>query len=135
MKSWRRALLSKLGPGTIRAKLTFWFLLLSFVPIVVIGAIAYRSGQSSLEQQIVSKLDSLAENKVFFLREHIGRQLGDVKRLSSNAAVKALLSPAFAAKFPNFAAKTLEERSERAAVLVAQLREGNPDYSDILIVD
>src|SRR4051812_26274922 len=103
MKQWPRAVLHRLGPDTIRGRLTFWFLLLSFIPIVAIGAIAYQSSRSSLEQQIASKLDSLAENKVFFLRDHIGRQLSDVKRLSSNAAVKGLLSPAFVAKFPNLA--------------------------------
>ena len=129
------ALFHKVGPDTIGGKLTFWFLLVAFLPMVAIGVIAYRTSRASLEQQIINQLDSLAENKVFFLREHTARQLSDVKRLSSNAAVKALLSQDFASKFPQLAAKTPEERAERAAALLAQLRESNPDYSDILIAD
>ncbi len=129
------ALFHKIGPDSIGGKLTLWFLLVAFLPMLMIGVIAYRASRASLQQQIVNQLDSLAENKVFFLREHVARQLADVKRLSSNAAVKALLSPEFAAKFPQLAAKTPDERAERAAALLAQLRESNPDYSDILIAD
>jgi methyl-accepting chemotaxis protein len=129
------ALLHKLGPDTIHSKLTFWFLLLSFVPILAMGWIAYRNSRSTLEKHIQNNLDSLAENKIFFLREHLSRQLSETKRLSSNAAIKGLLSPAFAAKFPHLAAKTAEERAERGAALLAQIRESNPDYSDILIAD
>jgi methyl-accepting chemotaxis protein len=135
MKRYLPSALRKLGPDTIHSKLTFWFLLLSFVPIVAMGAIAYRNSRATLENQIQHTLDSLAENKIFFLREHLSRQLGEVKRLSSNATIKGLLSPAFAAKFPNLTAKTAEERTERGAHLLAQLRESNPDYSDILIAD
>jgi methyl-accepting chemotaxis protein len=125
----------KIAPATIKGKLTLWFLCLSLVSTVAIGAIAYTSSRESLQQEILNKLDAVAENKVFFLRERVGKQLADAKRLASNPAVKGLLSPSFAAKFPNLTAKTPEERLERATTLLAQLREGNPAYSDILLAD
>ena len=46
-------------PSTIRGRLTLWFLILSLAPILAIGFIVYQNARSSLEKEIIDKLNGL----------------------------------------------------------------------------
>ncbi|MBI2997352.1 MAG: methyl-accepting chemotaxis protein [Deltaproteobacteria bacterium] len=126
---------SKILPATVRGKLTFWFLILSLVPIVAIGILAYRNSRASLEREIINKLNAVADNKVYILKAWFKEQLSDAQILVGASAVKDLLSPAFKVTYPDLAAKTPEERMQRARNLISTLQETNPSYVDVLIAD
>lgn len=125
----------KILPATIRGKLTFWFLILSLVPIAAIGIMAYRNSRASLEREIINKLNAVADNKAYILKAWFKEQLADAQILVGASAVKDLLSPAFKVVYPDLAAKTPEERMQRARNLISTLQETNPSYVDVLIAD
>jgi methyl-accepting chemotaxis protein len=130
-----RAFFRKLTPATIKGKLTFWLLLLSLGPILIIGGLAYSNSKGSLEAEIYNKLDAVADNKSYILTSWFKAQLADAASLSANQVVKDLVSPGFRIVYPNLAAKTDAERSQRVKDLITARQETNPSYVDVLIVD
>ncbi|MGH7830979.1 MAG: cache domain-containing protein, partial [Candidatus Binatia bacterium] len=128
-------LLNKLLPRTIRGKLIFWFLILSPVPILGIGLVAYYNSKASLEREIINKLNAVADNKSYILKSSFKAQQSDAQSLSNNAAVRDLLSPGFRIVYPDLAAKTDQERTQRAKNLISALQETNPAYADVLLAD
>jgi len=98
MKIWKLTLPTgriRFAPGSIREKLTFWFLFLSLIPMIAIGAMAYRSGRSSLEKEIFNKLDAVADNQSYSVGSLFKQQLSEAAALTSNEALKDFLSPTF----------------------------------------
>ncbi|MGH7769923.1 MAG: hypothetical protein ACREQP_20940, partial [Candidatus Binatia bacterium] len=132
---WPRAFFQKLMPATVRGKLTFWFLFLSLAPILAIGIIAYTSSRTSLEGEIANKLDAVADNKAYILTAWFKAHLADAGSLSASQAVKDLVSPTFRVVYPNLAAKTDAERTQRVKDLIVARQETNPSYVDVLIVN
>ncbi|HEY3304807.1 MAG TPA: methyl-accepting chemotaxis protein [Candidatus Binatia bacterium] len=132
---WPRAFFQKLMPATVRGKLTFWFLFLSLGPILAIGIIAYTSSRASLQGEIANKLDAVADNKAYILTAWFKAHLADAGSLSASQAVKDLVSPTFRVIYPNLAAKTDAERTQRVKDLIVARQETNPSYVDVLIVD
>lgn len=126
---------NKILPATIRGKLTFWFLILSLVPIVAIGIMAYRNSRASLEREIINKLNAVADNKTYILQSWLKVELADAESLAKSTAIKDLLSPAFRISYPQLSAKTAEERIEKAKNLIAARQETNTSYIDVMIAD
>jgi methyl-accepting chemotaxis protein len=122
---------TKLSPRSLRGKLTFWFLTLSLVPILGIGIFAYRDSRTSLEREILQKLNAIADNKLFTLKGWIQIHVVDVENLAQNAAIQDFLAllPATGV------AASLDERTQRAAILLTSLQQTNPFYLDILLAD
>ena len=128
-------LFNKIVPATIKGKLTLCFLTLSFIPILAIGMMAYQNSRTSLEREIINKLDAVADNKSYILKIWFKDQLSDAQNLVGNSAVKDLLSPSFRVVYPDLAAKTDAERSQRVKNFIAALQETNSSYVDVLIAD
>ncbi len=126
---------NKILPATIRGKLTFWFLILSLVPIVAIGIMAYRNSRASLQKEIINKLNAVADNKTYILQSWLKVELADAESLAKSTAIKDLVSPAFRISYPQLSAKTSEERIEKAKNLVAARQETNTSYIDVMIAD
>ena len=138
MKRWKISpaiLIRNITPGSIRERLTFWFLLLSLVPVIAIGALAYRSSRSSLEKEIFNKLDAVADNQSYILGSWFKSQLSEAAALTSNEALKDLLSPTFRVVYPNLAAKNDAERMQRVKDIITARQETNSFYVDVLIAD
>src|SRR5689334_374742 len=138
MKRWSISSLGltwKLAPGSIRDKLTFWFLLLSLVPVITIGVLAYQNSRSSLEKEIFNKLDAVADNQSQSVGSLFKTQLSEAASLTANEALKDLLSPSFRIVYPNLAAKTDAERMQRVKDIITARQETNPSYVDVLIAD
>ncbi|MBI2210753.1 MAG: methyl-accepting chemotaxis protein, partial [Deltaproteobacteria bacterium] len=135
MKRLELLSLNKITPATVRGRLTFWFLILSLVPIVATGILAYRNSRASLEREIINKLNAVADNKTYILKAWFKEQLSDAQILVGASAVKDLLSPSFKVAYPDLSAKTPEERMQRAKNLITALQETNPSYVDVLIAD
>src|SRR3989337_64896 len=89
------------GGLTVTQRITLWYLILSIAPILAIGFLAYQNSRASLEGEIINKLNAVADNKVFILKERIERNLVEAKRLASHPALKDLLSPSFKINFPH----------------------------------
>ena len=135
MKRLQLYSLNKILPATVRGKLIFWFLILSLVPILAIGIMAYWNSRASLEREIINKLNAVADNKAYILKAWFKEQLADAQILVGASAVKDLLSPTFKVVYPDLAAKTPEERIQRVKNLITALQETNPSYVDVLIAD
>jgi signal transduction histidine kinase len=126
---------SSWGGLSITSKITLGYLLLSLIPILAIGILAYRNSRTSLEKEIVDKLEAVAENKSYIIRSWLRDQLSDAANLASNTDVRAVLSPAFRVVYPDLVANTAEERIERVKTLITAIHETNPSYVDIMISD
>jgi len=123
------------GGLTVTQRITLWYLILSIAPILAIGFLAYQNSRASLEGEIINKLNAVADNKVFILKERIERNLVEAKRLASHPALKDLLSPSFKINFPHLAATTDEEKTKNVKALITTLQAFTPAYVDILIAD
>ncbi|HEV8344064.1 MAG TPA: sensor histidine kinase [Candidatus Binatia bacterium] len=123
------------GRLSITSKITLGYLLLSLIPILAIGILAYRNSRASLENEIIDKLQAVAENKSYIIKSWLRDQLSDAANLAGNTDVRALLSPAFRVVYPNLVAQTPEGRMERVKTLITSLQETNPSYVDMLIAD
>lgn len=136
IKWWQfRSFFHRALPTTIRGRLTLWLLAFSLAPAWTIGIIAYQNSQASLESEILNKLNAVADNKASILKAWFTDQLGDAQKVVGASAVKDLLSPTFKVAYPEFAAKTPEERMQRVRDFIAALQETNPSYVDVLIAD
>ena len=133
--SWPPALFSKVAPVTIKGKLTFWFLFLSLAPILAVGMMAYTNSRRSLEREIINKLDAVADNKSYILNGWFKAHLTDAANVAGNQTLKDLLSPSFRVVYPQLAAKTDAERSQRVKNFIAALQETNASYVDVLVAD
>ena len=138
MKRWSIRSLGltwKLAPGSIRDKLTFWFLLLSLAPVIAIGVLAYQNSRTSLEKEIFNKLDAVADNQSYSVSNLFKTELAEAAALTANEALKDLLSPTFRVVYPNLAAKNDAERMQRVKDIITARQETNPSYVDVLIAD
>ncbi len=130
-----RALFHKFTSATIKAKLTFSFLALSLLPIIAIGSLAYITSRSTLEKEIASKLEAVADNKGYTLTTWFKSHLADGASLAAAQSVKDLLSPSFRIIYPNLAAKTDAERIQRVKDLITARQETEAAFADVLVVD
>jgi methyl-accepting chemotaxis protein len=126
---------NKILPSKLKHRLILWFLVLSLAPVSAVGIMAYQNSRASLEKEVINKLNAVADNKAFILKEWIQRQLLDARSLAGNLALKDLLSPTFRIAYPDLAAKTQEERVQKTKNLLITLQQTNPFYVDILIAD
>ncbi|HKA32301.1 MAG TPA: cache domain-containing protein, partial [Candidatus Binatia bacterium] len=138
MKRWRLKMatpLAKLGPTTIRDKLTLWFLFLSLAPVFATALLAYTISRTSLQTEIYNKLDAVADNKSYILSDWSKTHLSEAAALTSNDALKDLLSSSFRIVYPDLAAKTDAERMRRVKDLIMARQETNASYVDVMIAD
>ncbi|HXG50834.1 MAG TPA: sensor histidine kinase [candidate division Zixibacteria bacterium] len=120
---------------TVTGKITAWYLILAIAPILAIGFIAYQNSRTTLEREIKSKLNAVADDKSETLRGWLKEHAADVNHIAQSIAVRDLLSPSFRIVYPNLTAKTAEERIRRVRDLITVVQETNAPYVDILILD
>jgi len=110
-------------------------LILSVAPILAIGTLAYQNSRASLEREIINKLNAVADNKTYIIKNWFNNNLQDTQNLASNLAVRDLLSPTFRIVYPDLTSKTEEERGQRVKALITALQETNTSYVDVMIAD
>lgn len=131
----RIASLKLRGGLTVTERITLWYLILSVTPILAIGFLAYQNSRASLEREIFNKLDAVADNKTYIIKNRLNSHLQDAQNLAGNLAVRDFLSPTFRIVYPDLTSKTEEERSQKVKALIAALQEANASYVDVLIAD
>jgi methyl-accepting chemotaxis protein len=124
----------KLLPKTIKGRVRLGFVLFSLVPILIMGLLTYQNTRKSLETEIINKLNAIADSKLIILQQW-QRQVADVRNLADNTALIEVLSPTVGAASPDLVATTEEKRIRRTEKLISSLRETNPYYSDIMVVN
>ncbi|TAJ79339.1 sensor histidine kinase [bacterium] len=123
------------GGLTVTGRITLWYLILSVAPILAIGTLAYQNSRASLEREIINKLNAVADNKTYIIKNWFNNNLQDTQNLASNLAVRDLLSPTFRIVYPDLTSKTEEERGQRVKALITALQETNTSYVDVMIAD
>lgn len=123
------------GGLSVTGRITLWYLILSLTPILAIGFLAYQNSRTSLEREIFNKLNAVADNKAFFIRNWFNDHVVDASNLAGNIALKDILSPTFKIIYPSLAAKTEQEREQRVRALVGVLQDANVAYLDVLIAN
>ncbi len=83
------------GSLTVTGRITLWYLILSVAPILAIGTLAYQNSRASLEREIINKLNAVADNKTYIIKNWFNNNLQDAQNLANNLAVRDLLSPTF----------------------------------------
>ena len=123
------------GGLTVTGRITLWYLILSVAPILAIGLLAYQNSRASLEREIINKLNAVADNKTYIIKNWFNNNLQDAQNLANNLAVRDLLSPTFRIVYPDLTSKTEQERGQRVKELITALQETNSSYVDVLIAD
>jgi signal transduction histidine kinase/response regulator of citrate/malate metabolism len=69
---------------TINASLTFWFMLISLLPILVVLAVTYEQRIQAIEESTLEKLSAIRDLKVGRLQGWISERVGDLELLSAD---------------------------------------------------
>ncbi|MEW6327958.1 MAG: ATP-binding protein [Thermodesulfobacteriota bacterium] len=75
----------------LRRKLLFWFLLLSIIPLIIVGAMAYFSTRSALQKEIGEQLQATARNTIQSIDHIIFERMVDVRTLAPSPTIKFAL--------------------------------------------
>jgi signal transduction histidine kinase/CheY-like chemotaxis protein/HAMP domain-containing protein len=75
----------------LRRKLLFWFLLLSIIPLIIVGAMAYFSARSALQKEIGEQLQATARNTIQSIDHIIFERMVDVRTLAPSPTIKFAL--------------------------------------------
>jgi|GEM_PF-2966248 len=71
----------------LRRKLLFWFLLLSIIPLIIVGAMAYFSARSALQKEIGEQLQATARNTIQSIDHIIFERMVDVRTLAPSPTI------------------------------------------------
>lgn len=71
----------------LRRKLLFWFLLLSIIPLIIVGAMAYFSARSTLQKEIGEQLQATARNTIQSIDHIIFERMVDVRTLAPSPTI------------------------------------------------
>tara|TARA_R110001583_G_scaffold12423_1_gene55225 strand:- start:23114 stop:26116 length:3003 start_codon:yes stop_codon:yes gene_type:complete len=69
---------------TINASLTFWFMLISLLPILVVLTVTYEQRIQAIEESTLEKLSAIRDLKVGRLQGWISERVGDLELLSAD---------------------------------------------------
>lgn len=76
--------------NSIRTRLTYWFLVLSLVPLMAILSITYYQRVAVIESSTFAKLTAIRDLKAQRLTEWLNKIVGDVKVMSGDYEVRGL---------------------------------------------
>ena len=82
--------MKKLAFSSIQASLTFWFLFLALLPLLVGMIISYRESSKALELKTYDKLTAIRDLKVGQLESWIAERSGDLNGITSDFDLMAL---------------------------------------------
>ncbi len=75
---------------TIRGRLTFWFLFLALIPLLVGIVIAYNMQKNTIESETFNKLTAVRDLKVRELNAWIDERIGDISIISEDLEIRSL---------------------------------------------
>lgn len=117
--------------NSIRSRLTFWFLILALVPLLIGFFVTYNQQKRSTEHETFNKLTAIRDLKVQQLEKWLDERTGDMYAISGDFEIRAL---------ENILGKNIksEEDIEKLSIakeLIDRYMMNYGDYSEIFIVD
>ena len=117
--------------STIRRKLTFWFLFLTLVPLLISGIVAYMVSSNEFAEKTFNKLTAIRDLKVGQLQMWIAERRSDIDALARNELLANLdnLSVESDFQLPGNTTKS------RIRELMRHFQYSHDVYKEIFIVD
>ncbi len=97
---------------SLRFKLILYFILITFIPLVVLSVIAYNITKSRLQTQIAGSLEVVAKETLDKIDRFVYQQVSDVKSWSKNPILKGALFFGTADVVDTFFSNTLDSFKE-----------------------
>jgi len=123
--------------NSLRGQLIIRFILLSLVPLALIGILGHILSNLSMSTDAFSKLDALAEYKKMLLEHYIEHWKADAQRLSQDAILKTNLP--FLAQYQtdktNKVAALAYQKSRDALLKQVSLSMAKDNYADVMFAD
>jgi len=82
--------MKKLKFKSMRSKLTFWFLILTFVPLLIVIAVSFEQEKRLIEKETINKLVAIRDLKVQQLKNWLKEKEGDLRVMSGDYEVRGL---------------------------------------------
>lgn len=121
----------KVNFKTIKGRITFWFLIVALIPLLVVMLIIYNQRVTSIKKEATTKLTAIADLKVQELQHWIKERIGDVTTISQDLEIKAF-EPILMAK-----TDTKKDEQERSMLrdLLGRYPKNYIDYQDLFILN
>ncbi|NPD84244.1 response regulator [Lentimicrobium sp. L6] len=123
--------MNKIVFRTIGGRLTFWFLFLALIPLLVGILIAYNMQSKTIERETFNKLTAVRDLKVRELNAWLDERLGDVHIIAEDFEIRGL-GIAFNAKETSFADI---EKMENASSILKRYLVAFKDYEEIFLIN
>lgn len=121
---------------SIQARLIFWFLLVSFLTVGMVGLLAYTQARNALEDSIFARLEAVATLKEEAINRWYGDRRTDVILLARSPDIRGLTTPIID---PNQAALLSEGEREQIFSELEQILgdvvERRVDFDEFFIMD
>jgi len=122
--------MKKLAFKSIRTRLTFWFLVMTLVPLLIVIIISFEYEKRSMEKDTISKLVAIRNLKVQQLENWINERIGDLRTMSGDYEIRNLEN-VFGVK--NKSPEDIK-KIEKAQHLLNRYLENYRDYKEIFII-
>lgn len=76
---------------SLKSKLIVLFLLVSLVPIAIIGYVSYSSGKATIQKQFLDNLTAIAKSRENNVLTHLRRRMEQIEILAANELVQTLI--------------------------------------------
>jgi len=117
--------------GSIRVRLTFWFLVLALVPLFIGIMMSYKQEKQAIEQDALEKLISIRDLKVQQVEKWIDNRIGDVILMSEDFGIRSL------EKIFDKKVKSVDDinRIETTRDFLSMVQRRHNDYEEIFFID
>ncbi len=75
---------------SVKTRLTFWFLFVALIPLVIVSIIVYAQRVQSIKIEAFSKLAAIRDLKVQQVNSWIDERIGDMRIISGDFEIRAL---------------------------------------------
>lgn len=123
--------MGKIEFQTIRGRLTFWFLFLALIPLLLGILIAYNLQKNTIESETINKLTAVRDLKVRELNAWLDERVGDVQIISKDIEIRGLEATFDANEKDDFDIKKLKT----ASALLNRYIIAYQDYEEIFLIN
>ena len=116
---------------TLRARLTFWFLALTLIPLFICIVLTFFYTREMIKQDFFDKLTAIRDLKVVKLDYWLDERLGDIKAISENMTIREL---AMILDKESNSSEYLEKR-KNAKMLISRYLKYYDAYREIFLIN
>ncbi len=116
---------------SIRSRLTYWFLLLTLIPLIIVLIITYFQRVSYIQTRTFDKLTAIRDLKVERLNDWLAERVGDMNTISADNELNALEKIINKTSFNQNDNKTLENSRQ----ILNRYLKNYPAYNELFIIN